>query len=101
MNRILKRGMGRKQVIEDARAIEGILNYMTKMSHVTIRDLVMTQNLEPKPVSRLLKILANADVVEKIGKRQWAITITAAMNGWDAGSIAEKAANGAADKNME
>lgn len=68
----LKKGMGQKQVIEDARALDGIIKYMSgSQSRVTIRDLVMTQNLEPKPVSRLLKILANAGIVEKIGKREW------------------------------
>ena len=90
----LKQGMGPKQVVEDARSLDGIIKYMTTLqSVITIRDLVMTQNLEPKPVLRLLKILAKAGIVEKIGKRQWALTIPFALDPkYDAHEIAQGAA---------
>jgi len=53
----------------------------------------MTQNLEPKPVLRLLKILAKANIIEKVGKRQWILTIQFAFDPqYDANKIALEAA---------
>lgn len=94
MTRTLKRGMGQRQVAEDARALDGIIKYMTTLqSTVTIRDLVMTQNIEAKPVLRLLKILVSAGIVEKVGKRQWVLTIPFAINPkYNADTIAQEAA---------
>lgn len=90
----LKQGMGQRQVSEDARSLDGIIKYMTtQQSSITIRDLVMTQNLEPKPILRLLKILAKTGIVEKIGKRQWVLTISFALDPkYDAYKIAQDAA---------
>jgi len=89
----LRQGMSKRQITEDARALDGIIKYMLQQSPITIRDLVMTQNLEPKPVLRLLKILANAGIVEKIGKRQWTLTIPFALDPkYDAHEIAQEAA---------
>ena len=90
----LRQGMSKRQITEDARALDGIIKYMLQQSPVTIHDLVMTQNLEPKPVRRLLKILANASIVEKVGKTQWILTIPFAMNPvYDANKIAASAAS--------
>lgn len=91
----LKVGRSRKQIAEDADALDGIIKYMLLQSPVTIRDLVMTQNLEPKPVLRLLKILVNAGIVEKVGKRQWVLTISFALGTkqYNADEIATSAAS--------
>jgi len=90
----LKLGIGQKQVIEDARSLEGILNYITTQSSATVDDLVMTQNLEQKPVSRLLKMLANAGIVEKTGKRQWVLATKSTLDPkHDAYKIALEAAS--------
>ena len=87
--------MSKRQITEDARALDGIIKYMLQQSPITIRDLVMTQNLEPKPVLRLLKILANAGIVEKVGKRQWVLTIPFALGTkqYNADEIATNAAS--------
>ena len=85
--------MSKRQITEDARALDGIIKYMLQQSPITIRDLVMTQNLEPKPVLRLLKILAKTGIVEKVGKRQWILTIPFAFNPqYNADEIALEAA---------
>jgi len=86
--------MSKRQITEDARALDGIIKYMLQQSPITIRDLVMTQNLEPKPVRRLLKILTNAGIVEKVGKTQWILTIPFAINPeYNADEIATNAAS--------
>ena len=88
-----RQGMSKRQITEDARALDGIIKYMLQQSPITIRDLVMTQNLEPKPVLRLLKILAKANIIEKVGKRQWILTIQFAFDPqYDANKIALEAA---------
>jgi histone H3/H4 len=94
MIRRLHIGRSKKQIAEEADNLDGIIKYMLQQSPVTIRDLVMTQNLEPKPVRRLLKILANAGIVEKVGKTQWILTIPFATNPvYDANKIAASAAS--------
>mgnify|MGYP002661052375 CR=1 FL=1 len=89
----LRQGMSKRQITEDARALDGIIKYMLQQSPITIRDLVMTQNLGPKSILRLLKILAKAGIAEKVGKRQWILTIPFALNPqYDANKIALEAA---------
>lgn len=37
----LRQGMSKRQITEDARALDGIIKYMLQQSPITIRDLVV------------------------------------------------------------
>lgn len=63
------------QLIEDVRAIRGILDWMRQTAPTVFssEDVILTQNLSEKTARRLMKRLNDAGLVERVARARWSI----------------------------